>query len=391
MTEQPKPSKNPFNNLSRKTLTIAGSAAAAFLFLCCGTCGIFAIISGRAAKADFVQGNALWDKGDKAGGAAKYRDIIDKHDARFIDAADYPRLYGRVIDFEFENGRGDSGKAYMDKAEKKGVTPMLSNAEAKAMVAAIQAEKARIEGEKAEQKRLADAKKAEKNRLDEAKKNGEMLTADFYPFKKGTVQHTMAILYFSKAQMQSRREYTHDGDAIITMRYLEQFTVPGFNNVALPKPRKMHHREKDGFIVVGDPPDADLLKEAPALAKVEGFSDITWHPIIRIRAVVGDEWDHSFGTKSNPTLITERYKLVKLSVEEVRNKMLKEGESPEKHLIALIERQTKTTVDVGKVMENVEEIRLGKGIGPVSWRSFRIEDGRRIQNWGENIAPVLKK
>lgn len=149
----------PANKIPPKAVVVGGVVAGAFLLLCCGTCGFMAFLGdqmGRAIRADFAQGDALWDKGDKKAGAAKYRHIIDDAKDHLILKEDRPRLYGRVIDFEYESGRADVGKAFIDKAENKGVVPTLNNPDAKAVVAAIQAEKVRIEGEK---KLVAEAKK----------------------------------------------------------------------------------------------------------------------------------------------------------------------------------------------------------------------------------------
>lgn len=66
-----------------------------------------------------------------------------------------------MIDYEYEKGNADAGKSLIDEADKKGIVPAVSHADAKAALAALQAEKARIEAEKAEQKRLAEAKKKE--------------------------------------------------------------------------------------------------------------------------------------------------------------------------------------------------------------------------------------
>lgn len=343
---------------SNKTLLILSTVGGACLLLCCGTCGFMGFL-GNKMNAEFNKeldkADALWDAGKKDEALAVYR--AKRESTMLIGNAHAPTVYGRLIDHEYGNGRADAGRKLIDEAERRNITPAVSHPDAKNAMAVLQAEK------------------KEKEQKAEAEKRGEVLTAEFYPFKSGTVQHTMATVYWTKGQTQSKREYTHDGDGVITQRYLKHFMVPGYADVPLPKPSQKFHREKKGFIEIGE-----KLK-----FPIKGI-DMDWHPIVKIGAVAGEEWERKF----EPGM-TERYKLVKFSTEVVRNKVLKDGESPNKYLVALIERQTKTTVSDGKVMENIEEIKLGKGIGPVSWRSFRIKDGQRVQNWGEHIAPVVKE
>lgn len=183
----PRPSNNFLDKFSRKSLVIAWSAAGVFMLLCCGTCGVVMVIGNKmnqGIKTEFAEGDSLWDKGDKAGGAVKYRNIIDKDRAYALDAAERPRLYGRVIDFEFENGRKDTGLAYLDKAEKSGVTPILNHADAQAVIAKKAEEKRLAQVKIAEDKRLAEIKKLEKKREAEAKKKEEERLTKMTPEEK---------------------------------------------------------------------------------------------------------------------------------------------------------------------------------------------------------------
>jgi hypothetical protein len=98
-TETPRPPDTKKSVPTKKTLIIASIVGASMLFLCCGGFGIIAIIGTRmqdSTRKQLAEGDALWDKGDKAGGAAKYRAIIDNTNVAFIKEEDRPRLYGRL-------------------------------------------------------------------------------------------------------------------------------------------------------------------------------------------------------------------------------------------------------------------------------------------------------
>ena len=286
-------------------------------------------------------------KGDKAAGAAKYRGIFDDHKVHFLKEENRPRLYGRLIDFDVDRGNTVSAKRVLAEATNKKVTPMVEHPEAKALVAA---EQARLSREQAAAK-------------------GEVLTADFYPFKKGTIQRTMHAVYWSTGETNSTREYAHDGEGTITMRLIEHFATPGNANLPLGKPKQLLHREKDGYVEIGE--KQELLKRTD------------WHPVVKIGAVEGEEWERQFG----PT-ITEKYKVTKFGPEELA---LKGDGSKKKLAVATVEKLLIATLDGGKKMEMGEEIKLGKCVGPISRRSWRIENEKRERNWSEFIVPVVKK
>jgi antitoxin component YwqK of YwqJK toxin-antitoxin module len=92
-----------------------------------------------------------------AAGAAKYRGILDGHRIHFLKEADRPRLYGRVIDFEFHTGQKDAGKTLIEKAAKDGITPAVTHADAQVALAAKQAERLPTEANKTTGKPSAKA------------------------------------------------------------------------------------------------------------------------------------------------------------------------------------------------------------------------------------------
>ncbi len=349
----PEASRSIASRFPKKTLIIASVVGSACLFLCCGGLAFFGMKMTDSARKQLAEADTLWDKGDKVGGAAKYRAIIDNTNVAFIKDEDRPRLYGRLIDFEYENGHADAGKALVEKANEKGVVPAVNHADAKVLVAAKQAEK------------------VQQKRLEEANQKGGVLTGDFYPFKQGTVQHTMGNLYLGKRQTQWRKEYVHEGDGIITIRMLEHFTVPATGaNLPLFKPTRTFHREKDGYVELGQ--------------EVEGLKEIDWHPIVKIGAIVGDEWERTF----SQGVVAERYKLVKFDAKEVP---LEPGGSHKTYPVAVIEVRNTTNLSGGKSILNIEEVQLARGVGPIHRASWRIDNGERKENWSEFITPVVKK
>lgn len=120
---------------SRLPLIIGGSVGAVLIFACCGGLGFVAYYSDRmvkATRAEAADADATWDRGDKSGAVAKYRLLVEDRRVRFLNDGDRPRVYGRVIDFEYERGDAAAGRGLIEKAEKDRVVPAVSHAEAKA-------------------------------------------------------------------------------------------------------------------------------------------------------------------------------------------------------------------------------------------------------------------
>ncbi len=126
---------------SKKALIIASVIGGACLLLCCGGFGIIAMFGTKmtdTARKQLPEADGLWDKSDKAGAVSKYRVIIDDHRVHFLKEEDRPRVYGRVIDYEYENGNAEAGKKLIEKAAKDNITPTVNHPEAKAVLAATQ-------------------------------------------------------------------------------------------------------------------------------------------------------------------------------------------------------------------------------------------------------------
>jgi hypothetical protein len=127
--------------LSKKPLIIASVVGGACLFLCCGGFGIIAMFGGKmtdVARKQLAEADGLWDRGDRAGAAGKYRAILEGHRDTFLKVEERPRVYGRVIDYEYENGNAEAGKKLIEKAAKDNITPTVNHPEAKAVLSATQ-------------------------------------------------------------------------------------------------------------------------------------------------------------------------------------------------------------------------------------------------------------
>jgi len=122
---------------NRRLLLIGGSVGAVLIVACCGGFGMVAYFGNRVEKttrAELAEADSLWDKGSKDAAAAKYRAIINDRRVTFVKADDRPRLYGRLIDAEFEAGNGDAAKMLLDEAAKHNTTPATSHPDAKRVV-----------------------------------------------------------------------------------------------------------------------------------------------------------------------------------------------------------------------------------------------------------------
>lgn len=108
---------------------------------------------------------------------------------------------------------------------------------------------------------------------------GEVLTAEFYPHKPGTKQQTIGPLNIAKGQAaRFRKEYTHEAGGVIGVRWV-RFAGPQGQDMPMPmpKPKKLLHRQKDGFVEIGE--ENEALKQT------------VWHPVVKLGAKVGDEWE----------------------------------------------------------------------------------------------------
>jgi hypothetical protein len=144
---------------SSKNVAIIVAAIGGCFLLCCGSCGVMVFFGDRLQKqahADLTEADGLWDKGDRAAAVSKYRSLMSND----YLAKERPTIYGRVIDFEYEQGHADAAKALIEQADKAGITPVVSRQEAKAVLASIEADKKEKERKVAEAKAKEGRKKS---------------------------------------------------------------------------------------------------------------------------------------------------------------------------------------------------------------------------------------
>lgn len=121
---------------SKKTVIALSAVGAAFLFLCCGGIAFFGVRMGDSARRQLADADASWDKGDRAGAAGKYRDILDQRRTSFLKDDEKARVYGRVIDFDMESGNPDAAKKLLAAAIDNKVEPTVNHPEARTALAA---------------------------------------------------------------------------------------------------------------------------------------------------------------------------------------------------------------------------------------------------------------
>lgn len=357
---------------SKRRWVIPSVVAGAIMLTCCGGFGVigyFGIKMKDATQREVAEADALWDRGEKALAVDKYRGRLGAN-STFLKAEDKPRVYGRVVDYDVERGDMASATTILAEAVKNKVAPQVSHPEAKALVAAEEARKA----------------------TEQAHARGEVLTADFFPFKRGSSYRSTRVGFADykdgegktvRAERRSTYEYTHEPDGAIVSRQLDHYMTPG--HVTLPPlgPTRQMYRDKDGHIEIGDTPDPKLLEDAPALKQNEDFMRTKWHPVVKVGALVGDEWERVFGPKDEPGLIIERYKLVKIAPQEVEFK----GGGKEKVTVAFVETRVTAKLGGGKTMETGMDLQLARGIGLVHQSSWGIEQGKRLNYWYEHFTP----
>ncbi len=139
----------------RKSLAVGSGCFALVIFLCCG--GMLVVVGKQeSAKKNLAEADALWNSGNKAEAIAKYRDLMNNTLQFEYVKTEQARVYGRVIDADFQNGNAQAGKKLLDDATKKGVLPTVEHPEAKAQVAVIEAQKKEAEAKKKEEGRRAE-------------------------------------------------------------------------------------------------------------------------------------------------------------------------------------------------------------------------------------------
>jgi len=175
---------------SKKRLVIVGVIAGAVLL--CGLAVLGMVVSNRdkqAAQKELAEANALWSA-DKEAAAAKYRSLLqNRGQKKALKTDELASVYGRLIDFEIEQGNKEAAKALLDEATAAKVTPSVNHPDAKVLVSATPAT----------QPSTGPSAPAPSE---------EVLTADYYTVPSGTKRQTLGRLYVSDGvSAQQRKEY----------------------------------------------------------------------------------------------------------------------------------------------------------------------------------------
>lgn len=307
------------------------------------------LVSRLADRNALAQADAQWQAGDKAGAVSKYKPMLDR-----LGRKEAALGYGRCIDYELDNGNGEAARKLLAEATQKNVVPDVNHPEAKALLAAAAQQPVRPSG--------GSDKKDDPDGT---------LTADYWPHKPGTKQQTVGVLQFGKASAQFRKEYSYEPDGTLMVRWIENF-IPQGQDLPLPKPKRMQYRLQGGYFEIGE--DNEVAKR------------IVWRPFLKVGAKAGESWEREImpGLK-------ETYSLTKFGEPKSGPKEVDWKGSGTKEKVYAAHIEVRTTTDLGGVPPTVEEVELGRGIGPVSRRSYTEKGGKRELNWRETLSFPLKK
>ena len=343
----------PRQPTSKRKWLVIGAAVAAVLFLSCAGLLVVGFLIANSerqeAKKTFAEADNLWAAGKKEESAAKYRSAI-----KGFRGEEKATAYGRLIDFECEKGNTEAAKSLIEEAARSKVTPSISHPDAKILLAAFQTTQ-------------------QPGGSPMSGVAGDVLTADYYPFPSGTSRQNLGRLHIKdNISAQYRKEYTYRSGGEINVRWMTM-TGPNATALPLPKPYKLLHRIKDGFVEIGE--------------ENAGLNQTVWHPVVKVGAKVGDEW----GWEVIPGL-KETYKLTGFGVPKRGNKEIdfdgagKKG----KVIVAFIEIRVVTDLGDGKSLVTTEEYELGPGVGVVSRIAFEGEGQNRKTNWSEFLTRPVK-
>ena len=117
---------------------------------------ILSIIGDQARKEDLrllAAADAKWQDGDKASAVAMYRPLLSR-----LRESEASLAYGRVVDFDVENGDSGSTRKLMEAAATRKVYPSVNHPEAKNLRAKIDAEAMILHAKVDAEARIAAAK-----------------------------------------------------------------------------------------------------------------------------------------------------------------------------------------------------------------------------------------
>lgn len=126
----------------------------------------------KAAKKELAEADRLWNAGQRADAATKYKAVLDRGLRGIPSDADKPSVYQRVIDAELEQGNADAARARVEEALDKKVEVAAGTPAAAQLVAQVRADRERRAAEE-QARREAEAKRKQDEREEAAKKREE--------------------------------------------------------------------------------------------------------------------------------------------------------------------------------------------------------------------------
>lgn len=197
-------------------------------------------------------------------------------------------------------------------------------------------------------KNAEDAETSSAHSVGSKRANGEILTADYYPYRNGLYLYRDGVLELPEGTFDSTREYHYKGNGEIAVRWVHAATRSGVNmmHVFGRKNDVIKHRERGGFV------------EVTETDKATGESH--WLPYIKVGAMVGDQWQRKL---SNGNL--EKFMLVRFEDKRICYKKYGQWEDVR---AAVISRELVTK---GIPIEG--ELVLAKGVGPKEERWYNDE------------------
>jgi len=117
-----------------------GIGMAGFFVLCCGGTGIiYSIGSAQKDKvsAQLAEADGLWDSGKRVEATVRYTAMLNSPVQLAYLADQRPRVFGRGIDVELENGNEAEGRRWIETAFKMDIAPWISTDKASELIVDI--------------------------------------------------------------------------------------------------------------------------------------------------------------------------------------------------------------------------------------------------------------
>ncbi|MFO0806583.1 MAG: DUF4339 domain-containing protein [Gemmataceae bacterium] len=304
----PAPDAEPKPSGLKKLLMIGVGVVAVLSLVSCVVVGVLFTQAKKAAQQGLADADKMWEAGDKAGGATKYRSLIqNKGEKAALSGDERARVYGRLIDFDVERGDTESAKNLITEAASAKVAPMVTHPEAKKLLV------------------LAEPKGTGPNAAPDDEVFKDRLAARFLPRIAGRVrkyeEETYDPLTGRSVVYSEFRETTGSGTVLTTNGTMKSPGQP-----PQPLSGESHVRVSNGFVEVG-----------------AGSAPSHWQRLIKLGAVAGDEWPESRGDGT--------YRLVRFDKVKAQG-----AKGPHELVQAVIEfRSGGSVANTGHVTETVLE------------------------------------